>query len=81
MLITTGQFHSQVRISAYDNGSPAKSSVTTLEVNVDRNLNCPQWRSGDQNVEILETHDLGTLVASVEAEDRDNQVKLPPYSV
>ena len=53
---------------------PPKASVETVEVNIDRNLQCPSWRQGDQNKEILETTDLATEIARVEAEDRDAEV-------
>jgi hypothetical protein len=65
---------SQARIRAYDDGTPPKAAVTTLVINVNRNLNCPQWRTGDQTVEILETVDSAAVIADVEAEDRDTQV-------
>lgn len=62
---------------ACDNGTPPKCAVQVSKVTVNRNLNCPNWRSGDKSVEIPETFDLGSEVSRVEAEDRDTQ---PPYN-
>ena len=61
----------QVRVRAYDDGIPSRSSVSRVTVNVDHNLYCPTWEDSSVQTEIMETHPLGDLVAQVEAEDRD----------
>jgi len=64
----------QVRVRAYDNGVPPKEAIAIVKVIVNRNLRCPQWRSGDKTVEIFENLDIGQEVASVKATDSDDQV-------
>ena len=64
----------QIRVRAYDDGTPAKEAITTVKVTVNRNLRCPQWRSGDKTIEIYENLDIGEEVTSVQATDNDDQV-------
>ncbi len=59
---------------AYDNGVPERENITTVTVNVNRNLKCPRWKQGHVTSTIMETLDIASMVAQVVAEDRDNQV-------
>ena len=64
----------QLRIQAYDNGTPEKVATVPVYITVDRNLRCPNWESDRQSVEILETHDMNSEVARVTGIDKDSQV-------
>jgi hypothetical protein len=61
----------QIRVRAYDNGTPAKSHVALVIVAVNRNLNAPEFTGDDQTVDILYTQPLGQTIATVTAEDED----------
>ncbi len=60
---------------AYDDGVPPRENVTTVVVTVNRNINCPRWRQSSVAANIMETHDITSLVARVEATDADRQVR------
>lgn len=64
---------------AYDGGTPAKENVTAVQVTINRNLFCPEWRVGDDSVEILETKDIPSPVIQVTATDEDTQVIMRTY--
>ena len=64
----------QLRVRAFDDGVPPRENITTVAISVNRNLNCPRWRQGSITVNIMETHDITSSVARVEATDSDPQV-------
>ena len=64
-----------LRIQASDSGTPACSSVTVAEVNVNRNLYSPQFLASEYRGEIMETHLLSDVIVTLEAEDRDDRVR------
>ncbi len=63
-------------MKASDDGVPPRENITTVQITVNRNLNCPRWRQNSVTANIMETHDIGSLVARVEASDQDDQVSI-----
>ena len=61
-------------MEAYDNGSPPRSDITIVKVEVDRNLNVPRYDETNVEVEILYSQELGVPIATVTAIDEDPQV-------
>lgn len=66
----------KVRVRAFDGGTPPKDNVTTVQVTINRNLFCPEWRDGVDSVDILETMAIPSPVAQVTAVDEDTQVNI-----
>ena len=66
----------QVRIVAYDNGSPARSSTVMAYVTVLRNFATPEFSSRRFNVNILESQTAGIPFYTVRAEDEDRNVSI-----
>ncbi len=64
----------QIRVEAYDNGTPSKTDVTIVKVTVDRNLNAPVFLESSVTVDIPYTQELGVTIALVSALDDDTQV-------
>ena len=65
----------QLRISATDGGTPARTEITTLVVNVQRNLNAPVFSDSDYRVDnIIEIQPLGEVLLTVRANDLDTKV-------
>ena len=65
----------QLRLSAYDGGTPPKSDVTTVAITVNRNLFCPAWtQTNGSTVQVLESVDISAQIAQVTATDQDTQV-------
>ena len=58
---------------ASDDGSPALTDTTTVEVRVTRNLRHPRMREVEYETSIRETQPLGDDFLRVEASDEDNQ--------
>ena len=73
-------FLPQLRIEAYDNGSPSKSDVTIARIVVDRNLQVPVFEEESGEVEVSINYDqpLGVSIATVAATDADTQA---PFNV
>lgn len=71
-LFSVGQI--QIRVEAYDNGSPPKNDICIVKVTVNRNLNTPRFLRSTQTQDILYTQELGIAIAVVEAEDLDVKV-------
>lgn len=67
----------QLRIQAYDNGSPSRSSVAIVKVTVNRNLNAPKFDNVAVEVNILYSQELGSKITTVKATDEDLQ---PPHN-
>ena len=65
---------SQVRVKAYDNGSPPREDIAVVKVTVNRNLNPPRFDGGEQTKEIFYTQPLGEPIVTVHARDADKQV-------
>lgn len=63
----------QVRLQIKDGGSPPRSSVSTLQIFVNRNMLPPSFLR-NFNVSILENSPVGVVITSVKAEDQDPQV-------
>ena len=67
----------QLRITASDGGSPAKSETTTLVVNVQRNLHAPVFEESDYRLDnVLEIQPLGETLLTVTASDDDTKVNV-----
>lgn len=62
-----------------DGGTPPRSGVVVLSVNVDRNLFAPEMSQSDYGVKILETQSLGVPFFQVGGRDDDDQVALFYY--
>ena len=65
----------QLRIEAGDGGEPPCTISTVVVVSVTRNLQQPRFNQAEYTVDILETHDLETVVTTVQATDSDERVK------
>ena len=59
---------------AKDGGSPPRTDTTVVQVDVDRNLNKPQFDPQTYAARVLETLPLGSVVATVVAKDSDLRV-------
>ncbi|XP_036359005.1 uncharacterized protein LOC115211772 [Octopus sinensis] len=77
-LIETAKFLSatsitpfKIRVLAKDNGSPARSATTVITVNVNRNLNSPDWLSTSFQINIGEDEEVGRSLLKVIATDKD----------
>ena len=66
----------QIRVEAFDNGTPFKSDVAIVKVTVNRNLNAPRFSQTSITVNILYTQELGTAITKVSATDADQQVSV-----
>ena len=64
-----------LRVRAYDNGSPRKTDICLLTVNVPRNENGPVFKERSYNEIIFYTYALGSTITTVEATDEDKQVE------
>ncbi|XP_041363172.1 uncharacterized protein LOC121378881 isoform X2 [Gigantopelta aegis] len=62
-----------VRMQAFDGGSPSKWKMSTLTVNVDRNLFAPRFESASDTVIITETQGLGISIYQLHAIDNDTK--------
>ncbi|KAI0235644.1 Cadherin-99C [Lamellibrachia satsuma] len=65
----------QVRVRAFDNGSPPKSDIAVVKVTVNRNLHSPKFDGGEKRLDIFYTQVLGETVTTVHATDTDKQCK------
>ena len=65
---------SQVRVLASDGGIPAQTDMTLVLINVNRNLEKPEFEGREQNFVLLETTDLGIPFTTLSASDDDNLV-------
>lgn len=63
----------QIRVVAFDDIYPKQTSTATVEVNMIRNLNRPEWKMETPvEVTIKETDSIGSVVTDViRAEDPD----------
>ena len=61
---------------ASDGGSPSRSDSVVVDVNVQRNLNHPEFNPVDYDVEILELQRLGVPFVTVSAFDSDYTVSI-----
>lgn len=59
---------------AQDGGNPRLSSVTTVYVDVERNLNTPGWNQQNYTVTVNEIQTLGVTILTLSAFDQDSQV-------
>ena len=66
----------QLLVTAYDNGSPNLENITTVVVNVNRNLFAPRFAVTSDTQRISEETDLGFLVKTVTATDQDQTVSV-----
>ena len=64
----------QVRVRAFDNGSPPKSDIAVVKVTVNRNLHSPKFDGGEKRLDIFYTQVLGETITTVHATDTDKQV-------
>lgn len=64
----------QIRVEAYDNGSPAKSDITLVRVMVQRNQNAPRFIEPSKDITIPYSQELGIPIVQLTAEDADTQV-------
>ena len=67
-----------MRVGAHDLGDPELESAeqTTLTVRVQRNRNCPSFDADSDDVSIVETLDVGSVIAQVRAQDSDDEVRI-----
>lgn len=62
----------KIRVLASDNGNPPRTASVFVSVEIDRNLNSPKWRNGQNiNFRVLETIATGTNIGRVRATDSD----------
>ncbi|WAQ96421.1 FAT4-like protein [Mya arenaria] len=59
------------RIMAYDMGSPPRSAVVTVRINIDRNIHPPVFNPLVYNATIMETDPTNTLVMTITGSDAD----------
>ena len=74
MPFTTVHCPFQLRVRAFDNGVPPRDITTSVTIEVNRNLACPEWRQQTQTLTIMETLNIATSVGKVMATDKDRQV-------
>jgi hypothetical protein len=58
-------FYLQLRIEAYDQGTPPKTNTTVAIVSVTRNFYEPAFNSTSYNVRIPETKPLGDVIITI----------------
>ena len=66
-------------MQALDSGIPPLSDVSTVTITVNRNLNAPKFKQTEYSAIILETINLGDVIARVEADDADRTVSYVQY--
>ena len=64
----------QVRVRARDGGTPERSDVTLVKINVERNLEAPKFEPEEYDVTVMETVALGDSIIKVRATDGDRLV-------
>ena len=64
-------FYSQLRIIAYDDGSPDRTGTAVLNILLSRNPSAPIFNQNIYEVTIPVAHGLGATVIEVKAEDED----------
>ena len=69
-------FYLQLRIEAYDQGTPPKTNTTVAIVSVTRNFYEPAFNSTSYNVRIPETKPLGDVIIRTYATDADALVSI-----
>lgn len=69
-------FYLQLRIEAYDQGTPPKTNTTVAIVSVTRNFYEPAFNSTSYNVRIPETKQLGDVIIRTYATDADVLVSI-----
>ena len=64
----------QLKVLAYDGGSPPLSATATVHITVQRNLKAPVFAPNRYETEILETQPLADPIVTVTARDEDRLV-------
>lgn len=54
-----------IRVEAYDNGTPSKTDVAVVKVTVNRNLNAPRFLQSSIDRNIMYSQELGIPIAQV----------------
>ena len=63
-----------MRVRARDGGTPERSDVTLVKINVERNLEAPKFEPEEYDVTVMETVALGDSIIKVRATDGDRLV-------
>ena len=61
----------QLRIVVYDRANPAEKATAAITIEVNRNENSPSFTESTYRVDAVETMDLGSFIADVNATDSD----------
>lgn len=64
----------QLRVRAFDNGVPPKSSTTVCAISINKNLNTPQWTTTQYTYTVNEEQGLYVPIGQLAATDGDSQV-------
>ena len=64
-------FFFQLRIVVYDRANPAEKATAAITIEVNRNENSPSFTESTYRVDAVETMDLGSFIADVNATDSD----------
>ena len=62
----------QLKVVAYDDNNPTKTTTGTVEITVERNKNEPRFSPDRYEKRILENQPLGVSIVQLKAEDKDN---------
>ncbi|KAK0048619.1 protocadherin Fat 4, partial [Biomphalaria pfeifferi] len=76
-LATDNATRYQLRVQVADQGSPPRSSLCVFSVNVNRNVNAPQFSPAFYNITILETQPIASTIVYLTATDAD---RIAPYN-
>ena len=64
----------QLQVQASDGAANPKVGISTVVITVRRNLHAPQFSQQRRDLDVLETHALGTPLLTLEATDDDDKV-------
>ncbi|KAI8794949.1 protocadherin Fat 4, partial [Biomphalaria glabrata] len=76
-LATDNATRYQLRVQVTDQGSPPRSGLCVFSVNVNRNVNAPQFSPAIYNITILETQPVASTIVKLTATDAD---RIAPYN-
>ena len=66
----------QLRVVAFDNGTPRKENATIIPIIVDRNVFAPEFTPETVLISIVISETNGSAITRVSATDRDEEVSI-----
>ena len=62
----------QLKVNVFDSANPTQVVPVSVVINVQRNVNGPQFEEGSYDARIAESYPIGASVTTVSAKDSDN---------